>query len=219
LKQRNSKYESAEQEASVRQGMNKQRGTKLICLRKELPEQQVFVDFIRSKTNIDTIVENSSLKRSKVEHWFRRDKTGFSYPSVEDWNGIKWLVDDFSAEFADIDRRMTEVTIETDDILKNLHKGRIKRAVWSINTKAFKGYHYAPFPEELVKTPILACTAENGVVLDCFMGSGTTGVVAAKLKRKFIGIELNCEYINIARQRIESSQRKENENEKICKLY
>ena len=65
---KSTKYENVEQEAAVRQGMNKKRGTKLIYLRKKLPEQQIFVNFMRSKTTIDAIVENSELKRSKVEH-------------------------------------------------------------------------------------------------------------------------------------------------------
>lgn len=208
-----SKYQDLRQEATVRQGMNKKRGSKIIYLRKNLPSQAEFVDFIRKKTTIDAIVENSNLKRSKVEHWFRKDSVGFSFPSVDDWNEIKWILDDWSKEFQDIDSKLTDVTIETDDILKNSQKGRIKRAVWSISTKAFKGCHYAPFPEELVKTPILACTKECDVVLDCFMGSGTTGVVASRLNRKFIGMELNPEYIGIAKKRIEEAK----QNLTICK--
>lgn len=199
----NGKYQNAEQEASVRQGMTKQRGGKLIYLRKRLPEQGEFVAFMRNRTTIEQIVESTQLSRSKVEHWFRKDQSGFSYPSVDDWNTIKFLLDDWSEEFKSIDERMTEVTVETDDILKNVHKGRIKRTVWSINTKPFKGYHYAAFPEELVKTPILACTNPGDIVLDPFMGSGTTAVVAKKLGRNYIGIDLNADYVDIARARCE----------------
>lgn len=200
------KYESTEQEASVRQGMTKKRGEKVIFVRKELPKQEEFVSFMRSRTDTDSIVENSTLKRSKVEHWFRRDQSGFAYPSVEDWNEIKWLLDDWSDEFKDIDQRLTSVTIETDDILKNSHKGRIKRAVWSINTKPFKGYHYAAYPEELVKTPILACTSEGGIVLDPFSGSGTTAVVAKKLGRNYIGMDLNKDYVDLANKRLNEGE-------------
>lgn len=196
------KYESTEQEASVRQGMNKSRGEKIIFVRKNLPTQSEFVDFIRSRTNIDDIVENSGLKRSKVEHWFRRDQGGFSFPSVEDWNAVKWIFDDWSDEFMRIDKMLTDVTMETDDILKNADKGRIKRAVWSINTKPFKGCHYAPYPEELIKTPILACCPEGGIVLDPFMGSGTTGKVALENNRNYIGFELSGIYCETANKRI-----------------
>ena len=198
------KYESAEQESSVRQGMNRTRGSKIVALRKNLPTQKEFVEFIRSKTTIDDVVENSDLKRSKVEHWFRKDAGGFSFPSADDWNNIKWLLDDWSTEFQTIDQKLNDITYETDDVLKNAHKGRIKRAVWSINTKPFKGCHYAPFPEELVKTPILACTQEGGIVLDPFAGSGTSCVVAKALNRNYIGIDLNESYVDIAQKRIES---------------
>lgn len=203
------KYKSSEQEASVRQGMNKKRGEKTVVLRKNLPDQDTFVNFLRKRVTVDDLAENSHLKRSKIEHWFRKDQSGFAYPSVEDWNSIKWLLDDWSEEFSCMDEKLTDVVVETDSILKNAHKGRLKRAVWSINTKPFGGSHFAPFPEELVKTPILACSPEGGLVLDPFLGSGTTAVVAKKLKRHYVGIELNPGYAEVAEQRIEETERKE----------
>ena len=81
-------------------------------------------------------------------------------------------------------------------------KGRIKRTTWDINTKPFKGSHFAPYPEELIECPIDAGCPENGIVLDIFMGSGTTGVVAKKQNKNYIGIELNRDYIDIANDRI-----------------
>ena len=81
-------------------------------------------------------------------------------------------------------------------------KGRIKRTTWDINTKPFKGSHFAPYPEELIECPIDAGCPENGIVLDIFMGSGTTGVVAKKQNKNYIGIELNRDYIDIANNRI-----------------
>lgn len=87
----NSKYESIEQESSVRQGMNRSRGSNIIYVRHNLPPQKVFVDYIRENVTVDAIVEATDIKRSKVEHWFRRDDSGFAYPSVEDWNSIKHL--------------------------------------------------------------------------------------------------------------------------------
>lgn len=79
---------------------------------------------------------------------------------------------------------------------------RNKRSVWSINTKPFKEKHFATYPEELIITPIKACCPENGIVLDPFMGSGTTAVVARSLGRKYVGIELNPDYIKIAEKRL-----------------
>lgn len=80
--------------------------------------------------------------------------------------------------------------------------GRNKRSVWTITTKPFKGAHFAVFPEDLIEPCILAGCPEGGIVLDPFMGSGTTAVVALKHNRNYIGIELNPEYIKIAGKRI-----------------
>lgn len=79
---------------------------------------------------------------------------------------------------------------------------RNKRDVWTISTKPFKGAHFAVFPPELIEPCILAGSPERGVVLDPFLGSGTTAVVARKLSRKYIGIELRNEFIEMAEQRI-----------------
>ena len=81
-------------------------------------------------------------------------------------------------------------------------KGRNKRTVWTINPKPFKEAHFAVYPEELCETPIKAGCKEGGIVLDPFFGAGTTGLVALKQNKKFIGIELNKEYIEIANKRL-----------------
>lgn len=79
---------------------------------------------------------------------------------------------------------------------------RNKRDIWHINTQAFSGKHFATFPLKLAETCILAGCPENGIVIDPFMGSGTTGLAAKRLGRQYIGIELNPEYCEIARERI-----------------
>lgn len=78
-----------------------------------------------------------------------------------------------------------------------------KRSVWTITTKSFKGAHFATFPMDLIEPCVLAGCPENGTVLDPFGGSGTTGIVASNHNRKAVLIELNAEYIEIARQRIQ----------------
>jgi len=83
---------------------------------------------------------------------------------------------------------------------------RNKRSVWTITTKPFKGAHFAVMPEALVEPCILASSKPDDLVLDPFTGSGTVGVVALKHGRHFVGVELNPEYAEIARNRIESSQ-------------
>jgi len=74
--------------------------------------------------------------------------------------------------------------------------------VWSIATQPFPEAHFAVYPEKLLEKPIKAGCPQNGIVLDPFFGSGTTGLVAVKLGRNFIGIELNPEYIKIAKKRL-----------------
>ena len=80
--------------------------------------------------------------------------------------------------------------------------GRNKRSVWDINTQAYAGAHFATFPYKLVEPCIRASTRAGDFVLDPFFGSGTAGVVASDLGRKYIGIELHPEYIELARQRL-----------------
>lgn len=79
---------------------------------------------------------------------------------------------------------------------------RNKRDVWSVNVKPCKEAHFATYPEELVDPCILAGCPQGGIVLDPFMGSGTTGIVANKLCRHYVGIELNPDYVKIAERRI-----------------
>jgi DNA modification methylase len=83
--------------------------------------------------------------------------------------------------------------------------GRNKRSVWTVNTQPFRGSHFAVMPEKLVEPCILAGCPEGGTVLDPFAGSGTVGVVALGLGRKFVGIDLNPAYIEMARNRIHNS--------------
>lgn len=79
---------------------------------------------------------------------------------------------------------------------------RNKRDVWTVSTKACKEAHFATFPAELIQPCILAGCPEGGIVLDPFIGSGTTGMVATTNNRQYIGIELNPEYKEIAERRI-----------------
>ena len=81
-------------------------------------------------------------------------------------------------------------------------KGANKRSVWTVTTKPFRAAHFATFPEALIDPMIKAGCPVGGVVLDIFMGAGTTAVVAKKLNRNYFGIELNPEYIKIAEKRI-----------------
>ena len=81
-----------------------------------------------------------------------------------------------------------------------------RRTVWSINTEPYAGAHFAVFPTELVRPCILAGSRPHDMVLDPFLGSGTVGLVALETGRRCIGIELNEDYIALARRRIGAVQ-------------
>lgn len=84
--------------------------------------------------------------------------------------------------------------------------GRNKRTVWEIALGKFRDAHFAVFPEQLVETCILAGSATDDVILDPFMGSGTTALVAKRLNRHFIGMELVPDYAKMAMERLETVQ-------------
>lgn len=79
---------------------------------------------------------------------------------------------------------------------------RNKRSVWTVNTKPYAGAHFAVFPQELIEPCIMAGAAPGQVVLDPFMGSGTTAQVAQHLGRQYLGCELNEEYKTLQEKRL-----------------
>jgi DNA modification methylase len=81
--------------------------------------------------------------------------------------------------------------------------GRNKRSVWTVTTRPFEGAHFATFPPDLIEPCILAGSRTGDVVLDPFMGSGTTAQVAEHLGRQWIGCELNPEYVTLQTQRLQ----------------
>jgi site-specific DNA-methyltransferase (adenine-specific) len=92
------------------------------------------------------------------------------------------------------------------EMLETFKKGRNVRTVWSNPVSRTSGNHIAPFPESLITRPIKAGCPVGGIVLDLFMGSGTTAIVAERLGRKFIGIELNPAYIKEAEKGIKKAR-------------
>ena len=78
--------------------------------------------------------------------------------------------------------------------LTKSYEKRNKRSVWSVNKKPYKGAHFATYPSELIEPCIRAGSEKGDIILDPFMGSGTTACVAKELGRDYIGCELNQEY-------------------------
>jgi len=95
--------------------------------------------------------------------------------------------------------------LDRDDIRYN-GEYRNRHDVWKIGTVASEEEHFAMFPQRLILPCILCGCPENGIVLDPFMGSGTTAIVAKKNLRRYIGCEINPEYVKIAEQRIENEK-------------
>jgi DNA modification methylase len=84
----------------------------------------------------------------------------------------------------------------------NHYEKKNKRSVWTVTTKPYEGAHFAVFPTDLIEPCILAGAPAGGVVLDPFMGSGTTAQVAQDLGRKYLGCELNPAYQPLQKKRL-----------------
>ena len=85
---------------------------------------------------------------------------------------------------------------------KMVYDKRNKRSVWKVTNKPYKGGHFAVFPPELITPCILAGSEKNDIILDPFMGSGTTAMVAKELGRYYLGCELHEEYGNLIQDRL-----------------
>ncbi len=122
------------------------------------------------------------LKQSTIA----RCKTGCGLNKGANYQGLN------KTNFECLQKRMLDGTI----------KGRNVRSVWNIATASYKGAHFATYPKKLIEIPIKVGCPEGGIVLDPFIGSGTTAVVAQNLNRNWLGIELNPEYAKLANERI-----------------
>ena len=91
-------------------------------------------------------------------------------------------------------------------LITNNYAYKNKRSVWSISTQAYKGAHFAVFPQELPETCIKAGSKQGDIILDPFFGSGTTGLVANRLGRRYVGIELNKNYVKLAEKRLSQQE-------------
>ena len=83
---------------------------------------------------------------------------------------------------------------------------RNRRSVWTVATRPYKGAHFATFPPDLIRPCVIAGCPVGGIVLDPFSGAGTTGVVCKQLGRNYLGYELNPEYVEMSKKRIEETQ-------------
>lgn len=85
-------------------------------------------------------------------------------------------------------------------------ENRNRRSVWTVTTKPYKGAHFATYPSDLIKPCVLAGSRPGDIVLDPFMGSGTTAAVALQNDRQYLGCELNPEYEALQQERIDANR-------------
>ena len=106
------------------------------------------------------------------------------------------------SKYGDDDSRFSATKSGNDYVLTET---RNRRSVWTVATRPYKGAHFATFPPALIEPCILAGSAPGDVVLDPFMGSGTTAAVAIQHGRQFIGCELNADYRPLQDERIDAA--------------
>jgi len=164
-------------------------GKKVIYQRPKLVPQKEFVDFLRSKSSSEFIRHNTTIPHNTCSHWFRYDNTGFSYPTIEDWEEAKYIFDDDSLEFDRINEGLTFIETSTPPQWR-------PKVEYSHQDNGFKKQCDCKTDE-----------TKGGTVLDPFGGSGTTGIVADNNKRNAVLLELNPDYIEIAEARIDLNQK------------
>ena len=148
---------------------------------------------------IDKILDH----RYTAGNWFRLDRGGRSLPGPTDWLKLK--------EILELDNKYDEKMTKTDYALQAVMDyplGKNPGDMWSIKTDKISETHFAIFPEDLVKRIIKSSCPPDGVVLDPFAGSGTTGKVTMELGRKSIMIEINPEHVKIMEKRFKAGIRK-----------
>jgi len=179
-------------------------GEYLVLQRKYKIFQSIIADYLRFWRNKEGITIKEIDKyfgyKDTAGHWFRKDTgswgRGGSIPLPNDWFKLKEIL-----KFDNLyDRLVTETHLVLQTV-KPHPKGKNPGDIWNIKLQQISLAHFATFPEELVRRCIEAGCPINGVVLDPFAGSGTTGKVAQDLGRDSILIELISEYLKIIKKR------------------
>lgn len=144
-----------------------------------------------SAKEIDKIMK----RKDTAGHWFRLDP-GRSLPLPEDWIELKKILD-FDDKY---DKIMTDQHYVLQTV-KYHPNGKNPGNVWAMAPAKLKEAHFAVFPDELPRRIIAVCCPEQGIILDPFAGSGTTGKVAKELNRKSILIDIKPDYVEIMKKR------------------
>jgi DNA modification methylase len=143
----------------------------------------------REKRSIDWVAETLGLPFERTRHYFRTDEIGSRLPPPEVWEQLKELLN-LGDEY---DEQMR--VEQGDNVFRNHPLGRNPSDVQSFPVAPGTADHYAVMPLRLAEFALRATLPDNGVVLDPFMGSGTTGVAARSLGGRFVGIEIQPKYM------------------------
>lgn len=137
-----------------------------------------------------TISSEIKSKTGNLTGWYSNLETGKNLPTEETIRPIT-----------------KHLGLTYDDIVPKYRNQKTHHSIWNYDLDRKKTGHITPKPVKLIENIIFHTTDKNDVVLDCFMGSGTTGVACVRTGRKFIGIEKEKEYYDIAVKRIEQEQK------------
>lgn len=139
--------------------------------------------------------------KQPTDYYFEQQLEPYTKP-LDRWGGDELKTESYPHN-PKLEKEMgMQYRLKRDRNMRPNEDGKNMRTVWSINTEPSTEAHFATYPQRLVERMLKAGCPENGIVLDPFFGSGTTGVVAKKLNRHYVGIELNPKYVSIAESRL-----------------
>lgn len=195
-------------------------GLKMVKIRPDAPDPRevaVYLREARKKVSLsyDEMAEVLGVGRWQVIHYFRLDKTGSRLPPYEMWLKLKDLLK--------LDGRYDDVMeyVEKDNVLRNHPHGRNPGDVLNVALKPYSEAHFATMPVTLAHRLLKATLPEGGVALDPFSGAGSTGVAARLLGGKYVGIDLNLEYLELSKGRLanyKSEERSLKRDEEVVQI-
>ncbi|MFJ3225515.1 DNA-methyltransferase [Streptomyces sp. NPDC086783] len=190
----------AQDRPELRQWLNSPRhratidGIKEVERRPNAPEAVELAGYLRGalkekKKSIGWVAEQLGLPFERTRHYFRTDKIGSRLPPPEVWEQLK--------ELLDLDTQYDEaMAVELgDNVFRNHPKGRNPGDVLRIPVAASSSNHFAVMPRQLAEFALKATLPQNGSCLDPFMGSGTSGRVTRQLGGRFVGVDVNADYM------------------------
>jgi len=155
-----------------------------------------------------TKLEILELVGQKADHCFRWGSSQWDMPTEETYNALARLPinNEFvRREYEDLRREYEDLRREYEDLRYTFNNQKTHHSVWNYDIAERNG-HFTPKPIDLMKNIILHSTNKGDTILDPFMGSGTTGIACVQTGRRFIGIEIEPKYFDIAVKRIKDAQ-------------